>query len=159
MAAVDIKKCLIIGYGNSIRCDDGLGPKVVELLKCEQTLVRNNISMIVLSQLDIIMVNSLIEYDLVIFIDARDDDDEIPVRVELIEPSDEKSELPRDTHALSIESLLHLSEHLYQLSPKCYAVLPKGYDFSFSEKLSSKAEINSFDAKKIVMEILKTEDV
>jgi hydrogenase maturation protease len=124
-----MNKVLVIGYGNTLRGDDGAGVCAAELIAKH----RPNISCICMHQLMPELAEQIAECDTVFFIDA--DVNVTQPSVRLVAPSVEADQ-PR-THFISPESLLLLSQQLYQHTPsKAYVVGIPALEFEFSEELS-----------------------
>lgn len=129
------RKICFIGFGNTIRSDDGLGPYIIAQL--EQRLCRyDNFTFITLHQIDLALAPSLIEYNEIIFIDAAVDiDDE--VIIEKIIPA---QTFAFTTHTGSIQQLLHIASKLYSAVPICRIMRVRGHEFGFGEELSEKGK-------------------
>lgn len=137
-----MNRVLIVGYGNTLRGDDGIGPHVVESLAPAQ--LPPGTRCLCLPQLDISLVAQLPQADVAIFVDARHDDDAALIRVDWIGPP----ELPDNTHSshsVGLPFLIGLTEQCYGRSPCCYLIQPKGVEFSICETLSEAA----YDAAKL----------
>jgi hydrogenase maturation protease len=128
-----MSKVLVIGYGNTLRGDDAAGVKAAELIAQRHP----EFEYIYLHQLVPELAEQIGEYDIVFFIDAQKDITQPNAR--LIAPSVEADQ-PR-THFISPESLLSLSQQLYQRIPtKAYVVGIPASQFEFSEELSAQTE-------------------
>jgi len=151
----EIKKCLLVGFGNKLRGDDGLGLFIVENLNDSIIPKRIKISKLLIPQLDILLAEKLSEFDIVIFIDARSDDVNEYVKVEKIRLSAKKINSGYTSHILNIHTILKITQHLYGLKPECYLIMPKGFKFDISEKLSHKAKISAKKSEYYIIDILK----
>ena len=124
-----MKKVLVIGYGNTLRGDDAAGIRAAELIAKR----RPEIECVCMHQLMPELAEQIAVSDIVIFIDA--DVNFAQPNVQLVEPSVEEDQ-PR-THFISPESLLRLSQQLYQRMPlKSYVIGIPASQFEFSEELS-----------------------
>ncbi len=128
-------KICFIGYGNSIRTDDGLGPCIIEQLE-KRLGDRANFTFITLHQTDLTLAPMLSVYDHVIFIDA-DADLENDVIIDNVYP-DERSIF--SSHVSTIPQLLAIMAALYNASPECRLVRVRGYEFGFGEELTGKGK-------------------
>ena len=153
-----MKKFLIIGYGNTLRGDDGLGPYIVENLPNITGNLGKNIRIISLPQLDVSLSLLLCKTDVVIFVDARTDDIDELVSIEKVRRQKEPITLNYISHTISIPTLLRISLDWYRAEPLCYVVMAKGFDFSFGEKISEKALKSANLAQEKIMEILQSND-
>ncbi|MGA3286042.1 MAG: hydrogenase maturation protease [Bacteroidota bacterium] len=124
-----MNKVLVIGYGNTLRGDDAAGIRAAELIAKR----RPEIECVCMHQLMPELAEQIAESDIVIFFDA--DVNVTQPNVRLAVPSVEDDQ-PR-THFISPESLLHLSQQLYQRMPlKAYVIGIPASQFEFSEELS-----------------------
>jgi hydrogenase maturation protease len=143
-----MSKVLVIGYGNTLRGDDAAGVRAAEIMAQQHP----EFEYIYVHQLVPELSEQIAESDIVFFIDAQKDISE--PRARLITPSIEADQ-PR-THFISPESLLALSQQLFQRVPtKAYTIGIPATEFNFSEQLSpatSKAVTQSID---LVKQILK----
>lgn len=86
-----MKKSLILGIGNDILTDDGIGPKLVNELKSRKSLTDFDLSTVFIGGLDIL---ELIQgYEMVIFIDAIMTNGGTPGTVYHFNPEDFKETL------------------------------------------------------------------
>ena len=147
------QKGLIIGIGNVIRGDDALGPRIIETLN-EVGLIKPNLTTIAVPQLDITMVDMIVCFDYVIFIDAGITDTDNEINVMKLNFEDQCSVSSHTTHSITIRSLVELARSLNGKIPDCYLVIVKAYDFKISEILSTKADINRIQAIDRIKEII-----
>lgn len=147
---------LIVGYGNTLRGDDGLGPYVVGRLGTDS--LPTGTRCLCLPQLDISLVEPLPRADVAIFVDARDDDDDALLRVDQIVPPDLSGSspgMPHTTHAIGLPLLLGLAVQWYGRAPACYLLQPKGVDFSICETLSATAQRSAALAGQAILHLLR----
>jgi hydrogenase maturation protease len=143
-----MSKVLVIGYGNTLRGDDAAGVKAAELIAQRHP----EFEYIYLHQLVPELAEQIGEYDIVFFIDAQKDITQPNAR--LITPSVEADQ-PR-THFISPESLLSLSQQLYQRIPtKAYVVGIPASQFEFSEELSAQTAQGVSDCLAMVEQIIR----
>lgn len=131
------KHCIILGYGNPGRQDDGLGVEFAELAERD-----HSISMLcdVESdyQLNIEDALTISEYEVVVFVDASMNL-ETPFDLKRLKPS---MEISFTTHTLSAESLLALCHELYGKVPEAYMLAIKGYQWELGAEMSAQAREN-----------------
>jgi len=151
----EVKKRLVIACGNTLRGDDGLGPYIAEGLQDMTGSDKVDLRIMSLPQLDVILASRLSEADLVIFVDARTDDSEELVKIERIEPAAGPVIPQHTSHTISMPVLLRIAFDWYGAAPLCYAVMPKGYDFSIGEVISGKALIAARNAMDKITKILQ----
>jgi hydrogenase maturation protease len=134
------KKVLIVGYGNSLRNDDGIGPVIAEKYREYLGIENTNIETMSLPQLDIILVPKLSEVDLAIFVDVRaEDSDENLVKIEEVEVENYDIKVYHTSHTLKVNDLIKMSKKWYGSSPRTFLVMPKGVDFETGTTLSEVA--------------------
>jgi hydrogenase maturation protease len=137
----------VIGYGNTLRGDDAAGVHAVELIAKQHP----EIICVCLHQLVPELSEQIAEYDIVFFVDAQKDITQPYAR--LVEPSVEVDQMR--THFITPESLLALSQQLYQHIPtKTYVVGIPASQFEFSEELSASTKIGIDESVQIVNKIL-----
>jgi hydrogenase maturation protease len=151
------RKCLLIGFGNTIRRDDGLGPLVVESL-AEEQLKGMVVLKITIPQIDLILARDLSVVDIAVFVDARADDVDDIIKVERCGLPDKKPTPSFSSHELSIQGLLSLTFNLYGRAPDAYIITPKGYDFSIGEGLSPGAEVAASKSIDAIINLLTSTD-
>ncbi len=124
---------LVIGYGNLLRGDDGIGQTVaMRVEEWEWMNVRSR----PVHQLMPELAQELSEVQLAIFVDAALSGDDV-TRSQL-EPVPEQG-LPWG-HSLSPPRLLSLCQWLYQTVPQAWIISVPGVDFSDSDRLSPLAQ-------------------
>ena len=150
-----MKKCLIIGYGNTIRCDDGLGPYIVKSLRDKVGNLGKNIEIISLPQLDVTLTSLISRSDIVLFVDAKTDMADELVTIKRVKPNPGPAGLSYISHKINIPTLLRASLDWFGVEPLCYIIMPKGFNFSFSDTISEKALESANLAQNKIIEILK----
>jgi len=123
---------LIVGYGNPLRGDDGLGWHVAERLRA---LVRDpDVEILALHQLTPELMDPISRADRVIFIDAC----EGPVPGEIQERTIEPQAAARAafSHHATPAALLAGARALYGRAPQATLITVTGADFSVSDRLS-----------------------
>lgn len=153
--AVAVKKYLVVGYGNTLRSDDGLGPQVVQNLENTADISEMDVRILILPQLDIVLALELKGLDMALFVDARVDESEELVTVERIEPASFPVTYFHTSHIMSLPVLLRLALDWNITIPFCYAVKPKGYDFEIGNALSHRGQIAALQAGQEIREILR----
>lgn len=127
-------RILILGYGNTLRGDDGLGCRAAERL--EHLGGRGGIRVVAAHQLGIDFAELVADAELVVFIDASRDGLPGELRTSSVKtlPAGEAEAVM--THHLTPEALLAVSRALYGGSPEAVAVTLTGAAFDLSEELS-----------------------
>ena len=138
----------IYGFGNPGRQDDGLGPAIIDRLE------QDNIPGIITDsnyQLNVEDAYNISDSDIVIFVDASIDAEE-PFSFKRIEPS---NEITFTTHSMSPESVLALSNEMYDKDIEAYVLAIRGYEWEFIQEFSSKAVHNFNEAYAFLTEKIK----
>jgi hydrogenase maturation protease len=124
---------LVIGYGNTLRCDDGVGQSVaaaVATWALPAVVVRS------CHQLTPELAAEIAEVERVIFIDVFPVCNEMPwepLRVIPVEPEEGTGAMG---HHLTPQRLLALTQALYGCCPAALWVLVPGMNFEFGETFS-----------------------
>jgi len=126
-----VRSVLVIGYGNSLRGDDGVGVAAAEQLN--ETLQNSPVRVRACQQLTPELASEISEADRVIIIDAAKGATPGQIAVNKIEPNDDGSTF---THELRPSTLLACAQELYGKHPVTYLVSITGYSFDFSDELS-----------------------
>jgi hydrogenase maturation protease len=126
-----MKRTLIIGYGNPLRCDDGLGWHIAKLL--ETTIDPEWVTVLCVHQLTPELSETISQYERVILIDACMD--QKPGQIQTQQIACEASP-PSFSHQCAPETLLQASRDLFQAEPDMHLVTVAGDDFDYGEGLS-----------------------
>lgn len=144
---------LVIGYGNTLRCDDGVGQGVaaaVATWALPEVVVRSR------HQLTPELAAEIAEVERVIFIDVfpvRNESPNEPLRVIPIEPEEGSGAMG---HHLTPQRLLALTQALYGCCPAALWVLVPGMMFEFGETLSPLAAHRQLEAIATLQTLLTT---
>ncbi|MGE5607709.1 MAG: hydrogenase maturation protease [Bacillota bacterium] len=125
-------RILIIGYGNTLRGDDGVGPVAAERLG--ELLPERLVNVIAAHQLLPEHTEPLSRVDLAIFIDACCDLPPGELSCKTIEPRTDVS--GSMTHHLDPPTLLALSHRLFGHLPRAYLITVGGKSFGLEPQLS-----------------------
>ena len=124
------KRILVVGYGNTLRGDDGVGQIIAEKI---ENLGLPNVETLAIHQLTPDMAGMMKDYNMLIFIDASEDITIDETQVFDLFPSKNSAAIE---HAMSPDNLLRLCLDLYSICPESYIVLLPARIFSFTEELS-----------------------
>ncbi|MDJ0737601.1 MAG: hydrogenase maturation protease [Nostocaceae cyanobacterium] len=127
--------CLVIGYGNTLRSDDGVGQIVAT--KVEEWGL-GNITSLAVHQLTPELAELLARVQMVIFVDVyiADGGENQGLQVYRLEV-DGNSQMG---HTANPRSLLGLTEKVYRVVPESWWIVIPGVNFEFGEQLSDVAE-------------------
>ncbi len=130
------KRALIIGYGNPLRGDDGLGWEVAgRLAAC---IADQSVAIMTVQQLTPELSEPIHETDLVIFIDASSEGEPGPWRCNRVVPASEHA--ASLGHHFDISGLLAYAQALYQSCPLALVVSVTAESFDCREDLSRDVE-------------------
>ena len=161
MSTSEKKTVLVIGYGNILCGDDGLGQKVIELLIPR---LSPNISQVtdvqVLYQLDVTLCARLNDYHHIIFVDAQTNlyqNDVVMIDLANKDEAKVRAEQPGfSAHYLSPEDLLELTGQLYSDCPHGWLAAVKGFQTEPGTGLSAEAVNNAYKAVESIIQHLNT---
>ncbi len=140
---------LVIGYGNELRRDDGLGPQVARELAARD-LPRVRVRTV--HQLVPELAAELAEARLAVFIDARVGPNRKRVTIGRLLPSGPPEIL---AHWADPEALLALAS-VYGPAPQAVLVSVAGQDFGLGEGLSDFATANAQRALRLVRGLIRS---
>lgn len=125
---------LIIGYGNPLREDDGLGWQIAARLT--NSPLAADLEVIQAYQLYPEMSDPISQADRVIFVDAAVGDTPGVVHVESVEPASQVTGTSPFTHDLTPAVLLAAAKMLFDTAPPAWVITVTGARFGFGEALS-----------------------
>lgn len=140
-------KTLVIGYGNPLRSDDGIGPYVAGEI---QRLRLPDVTAQAYQQLNVELVEECAAFERVIFIDAGSIQE--PFRFQMLEepPEDEGG----GSHYLHPQVLFGLAKRLSLRVPEFFLCTVQGMDFDFGEGFSDEAVSNARQAIHFIYQTL-----
>jgi hydrogenase maturation protease len=124
---------LVIGYGNTLRADDGVGPRVAEAVG---SLGLPGVRTLICQQLSPEHADPISQADAVVFVDAAVDAAR-EVQLRLLEPS-ESSQLM--AHAADPRTMLALARDVFGHAPEAWWLTIPAVELGFGETLSPAAE-------------------
>ena len=127
-----MKQRLVIGYGNTLRRDDGVGVKAAEAI---DAMSLPGVKVITRHQLVPELAMPISEADEVIFVDA-DITGKSEVALKAVEPADSTQIM---AHAANPSSLLALAKQVFGNSPRAWALPVPVCDLGFGSRLSSRS--------------------
>ena len=139
---------LVIGYGNTLRGDDGVG-----YLAAEQVAAWHwpQVRAIACHQLTPELAAEIAECDRVIFIDATVPGTQTTVQLQSLQATASAS---LDAHRSDPATLLQLTHQLFDQSPEAYHLLLPTAQMEFSETLSAIAQTGLEEALSTVRQLL-----
>lgn len=157
-------RTIVIGYGNIDRGDDGAAYEVInslrerlgkKLLSDDDTGLEElgeEIDSIFLSQLMPEIMDVIINYDRIIFVDAHVGANKNNLECTPVMPEYVSSTF---THHMTPASLLAFLQVLYDHIPAGYIVSLRGYDFDFKRALSPDTQILIHAAVEEILKLLE----
>ncbi|MGF1541406.1 MAG: hydrogenase maturation protease [Pleurocapsa sp.] len=125
---------LVIGYGNSLRSDDGIGVRIAEIVATWQLpQVRSRF----IHQLTPELAAEIAEVDVVIFVDAGWTKELDAIELRQLKPLN-ISEFR--THFGDPATILTLTHALYGKCPQAWWLIVPGVNFQFGDRFSGVAE-------------------
>lgn len=124
---------LVIGYGNTLRTDDGVGPRVAEAV---ELLRLPGVRTITCQQLSPEHADPISQAETVVFVDAAVD---APKEV-LLRPLEPNESSQLMAHAADPRTMLALSRDVFGHTPKAWWLTIPAVTMEFSETLSPEAE-------------------
>ena len=139
---------LVIGYGNTLRGDDGVGPRVVEAI---EKLNLPGVRTLVCQQLSPEYADPVSRAHTVVFVDAAVD---APREVQLrkLEPG-ETSQLM--AHAADPRTLLALARDVFGHAPRAWWLTIPAVKLDFSETLTPEAQRGFAEAVQEIQELCR----
>ena len=125
-----MKNALVIGYGNSLRSDDGVGVWVAERIA---DLHLPGVDVQTCHQLHLELIPDIVEYETVILVDAEVGGTPLTVRESLpalVLPSS-------SDHSVRPETLQQLAKELYGVLPDMRLYTVRGENFEFGTALTT----------------------
>jgi hydrogenase maturation protease len=141
---------LVIGYGNTLRADDGVGQRVALAASAWD---RPGLAALAVHQLTPELAEPLATAELALFVDARLAGGEA---VELL-PLDPSQSGGLTGHASDPRCLLALTRALYGRHPRAWLIAVPAADFSLGEGLSAAAERGAEDALERIAALIEVE--
>lgn len=144
---------LVIGLGNPLREDDGVGAETVQIIdKKILPALRERVTLRIEHQIDIVQAALIKDYDHVFFVDALAGGGKQPVQIKKMAPV---YETPTFTsHIGSIPALLAITARVYGQVPDCYLVAVQGSNFAFGQKLSTKSKNNATRGARTIIDLI-----
>lgn len=131
-----MKKVLVLGFGNPLRGDDGVG--WIAASKLQNRIHESQIVVETCHQLTPELAEQFSEMDVVVLVDANAQGTPGEINIKQITPSDPFN--GPINHFSKPETILSLARELYGKVPKTYIASITGETFELSETLSPKIE-------------------
>lgn len=146
------REILIIGYGNTLRSDDGVGPRVAEAIGA---LRLPGVRTLICQQLSPEHADPISQADAVVFVDAAVGEPRA-VQFRELEPG-ETTQLM--AHAADPRTMLALARDVFGHAPRAWWLTIPAVNLEFSETLSDEAERGCDAAIKQIRELCDSSQV
>ena len=143
-----LKDFLIIGIGNPLRCDDGVGPYVADCIEAKSL---SGVKVWITQQLFIEDLERMLEFKRIILVDASTDGPAVDFH--LVEKA--QSQALSSSHHLSAQKFVNLARSIYQKDVSLYLCSVKGSCFEVGDKLSPDVRQNAQKAVQLICDSLK----
>jgi hydrogenase maturation protease len=140
---------LIIGYGNNLRSDDGVGRYLAEIIDRQKLPFVKALSV---HQLTPELVLEITQAQAVIFIDAMIAFPPFEISLQSLEPTQDKTRL---SHTSNPEQLLSLCKNLYHKCPSAWLLTIPTNNFEFGETFSDLTQNAIAPALVILTQLIK----
>jgi hydrogenase maturation protease len=151
MGNATCKQICIIGIGNPMRADDGVGAFVCEILGEKKI---DGLTCIIKHQLDFGITEELISFDEVIFIDASIE----TTSISLQELKGEDNCSPSFSHHLQASMVAKLAKELFDTHTRFYICSVGSNRFGMGAAISAKARHNAHAAVSLLTDWIKARD-
>ena len=139
---------LVIGYGNTLRGDDGAGPRVAEAVSASEGPF---LSVIAAHQLTPEMAYDVASAECVIFVDASADTEQTAVLVRSVEADG----LPfQGAHSSSPEGLLTMARDAFERTPTAWLVTIPARNFEIGKEFSEVTQRALDQAIQVVLRLV-----
>lgn len=137
---------LVIGYGNLMRSDDGIGISIVNRIAEENI---PGVVTMTMHQLHVELLEEAIRYDKVIFVDARAEGEDVTLHKVQAQTSQMVS-----THHLSPELFFELAKTIYAKTLDLYVCSVKGEHFEMGNIFSPQASLRAQKATDMITALI-----
>ncbi len=145
----NIKKTVVVGVGNTLRSDDGVGIYICSEL---EKINLQGLSVINTHQLHIELVEDLNQFDTIIIIDAGIKPN---CEVSFYPITEQNSNSIHSSHNIDATLLFSLLQNLYPSARSFFVCEIQVQNFELGENLSSMALINAGKAVKSITEFIE----
>ena len=143
-----LKNILVIGIGNPLRCDDGVGPYIAD---CIEAKGLNDVKVWVTQQLQVEDLAAMLEFKRVILVDAS-------LAGPLLDFHPVKKtgdQTLSSSHHLSAETFVNLASSIYHKDLHMHLCSIKGDSFDVGDKISPDVLQRAQDAVELICSSLK----
>ena len=142
------KDILVIGIGNPLRCDDGVGPYVAE---CIEAKGLNAVKVWITQQLQVEDLERMLEFERIILVDAS----MIGPHVDFRQVQGVKGQTLSSSHHLSAETFVTLALSIYRKNMHMHLCSIRGNHFEVGDKLSPQVLACAQEAVELICRSIK----
>jgi hydrogenase maturation protease len=143
------QKILIIGVGNTLRCDDGIGAYICHHI---DALKLQNVTTLIVQQLQVEIIEELLGYDAIIIADASVGKNEVEFNLLM----HDEMQTTSSSHHTNANMLYALAEKMYHQKMLIYLCSVPAENFEMGEILSQQAIINANKAIALIQKQIKS---
>ena len=142
------KNILVVGVGNTLRCDDGVGPYVADCIKAQAI---KGVKVLVTQQLHTEDIDRMLAFDRVILIDASTVGP--PLEFRRVEGGKEQS--LSSSHHLSAETFVNLADSLYHKNLAMQLCSIRGHNFKVGDTITPAVRACAKQAVELICSSIK----
>ena len=142
------KNTLVIGIGNPLRNDDGVGPYVADSIEAKGL---GEVKVWITQQLYVEDLDRMLAFKRIILVDAAIAGAAVDFR--RVEKS--HGQLPPSSHHLTAEMFVNLASSIYHQDLNLHLCSIRGYNFDVGNKLSTEVLKSAQDVVQVIIELLK----
>ena len=147
-----LKKILVIGIGNPLRCDDGVGPHVAD---CIEAKGLSGVKVWATQQLQVEDLERMLEFDRVILVDAS----MIGPPLELRPVDKFQGQVLSSSHHLSAETFVDLASNIYHKELRMHLCSIKGNCFEVGDKISPEVLQHAQEAVELILSFIEGQNL
>lgn len=142
------KNILVIGIGNPLRSDDGVGPYVADLIEAKGI---NCVKVWVTQQLHVEDLEEILEFDRIILVDASS----VGAPLDFHQVKSIEGQPLSSSHHLSAETFVNLAHTIYHKDLHMQLCSIRGHCFEAGDKISSQVLVCAQEAVLLICSSIK----
>ena len=143
-----LKNILVIGIGNPLRCDDGVGSYVAD---CIEAKGLKRVKVWITQQLQVEDLEAMLEFYRIILVDASMDGPPVDFRpVESV-----KRQPLSSSHHLSAETFVNLAQSIYHKELSMQLCSIKGHSFEVGDQITPAVQTCAQQAVELICSFIK----
>ena len=141
-------KICLIGVGNILRSDDGIGAYICNLI---DNLKIPGVDCLIVQQLQVELIEDIMHYQTIIIADASLGDSGVD-----LSPLNQLEAGMASSHQIDAGMLFSVAKNIYQTELNMYICAVKGEDFSIGDKISTAALARANTAVKLIRKFIES---